>query len=215
MTPRLQAFTLIELLVVISIIAVLAAMLLPAVSMVRDSAKMSNCQSNIRQIGMAQLGYANDNEGLLPGDTPTSWLPEDCWTIQIRQYLDDGDDNTTGPIKFLGDPGMGNRSPITATEFTNYAMNLYIACGNGNVKNHKSVSRIRTAAGTMLTAGGVQANLRVVSTWHANPVNGASVWIMPHRGKADSVVYLDGHVGSIKYSLLPLSSSDDFWSITQ
>lgn len=208
-----NAFTLIELLVVISILAVLASLLLPAISMVRDSAKLIQCQSNIRQIGMAHLAYANDNDGLLPADTPASWQPADCWTIQIRPYIEDGD--ATGPIKFLRDPGMGDLSPITATEFTNYAMNLYIACGNGNVKNHKSMSRIRTAAGTMLAAGGVQQNLRVVSAWHAVPANGSNVWIMPHRGKTDSVVYLDGHVGTMKYSQLPTSANDDFWSISQ
>ena len=215
MTTCHHGFTLIELLVVISIIAVLAGMLLPAVGMVRDSAKLTKCQSNIRQLGMAQLAYAQDNDGLLPADTPASWQPVDCWTIMIRPYIEDGSDNATTPIKFLSDPGMGNLSPITATEYTNYAMNLYIACGNGNVKNHKPLSGISTAAGTMLIAGGVQANLRVVSTWHANPSNGSSVWIMPHRGKVDSVVYLDGHVGTMKYTQLPSASTDDFWSITQ
>lgn len=215
MTTCQQGFTLTELLVVISIIAVLAGMLLPAVGMVRDAAKMAKCQSNIRQLGMAQFAYAQDNDGLLPADTPASWQSVDCWTIMIRPYIEDGSDNATTPIKFLSDPGMGSRWPITNTEYTHYAMNLYIACGNGNVKNHKPLFSISTATGTMLIAGGVQSNLRVVSTWHANPSLGSNVWIMPHRGKADSVVYVDGHVGSMKYTQLPSASTDDFWSVTQ
>jgi prepilin-type N-terminal cleavage/methylation domain-containing protein len=65
-TSHHQGFTLIELLVVISIIAILASMLLPAINMVRQAAWKASCGNNQRQIVLAMLVYANDNDGIWP-----------------------------------------------------------------------------------------------------------------------------------------------------
>src|SRR5256885_12723190 len=61
-----RAFSLIELLVVIAIIALLAALLLPALAGAKAAGPKANCNSNLRQIGLAIHAYANDNDGKIP-----------------------------------------------------------------------------------------------------------------------------------------------------
>jgi prepilin-type N-terminal cleavage/methylation domain-containing protein/prepilin-type processing-associated H-X9-DG protein len=78
-----NAFTLIELLVVVAIIAVLAALLLPALNNAMEKAQRTACLSNLKQLQLAWLMYPDDHNGLIvpnqPGDLPAAqvWVKGD------------------------------------------------------------------------------------------------------------------------------------------
>ena len=112
-----KAFTLIELLVVVSIIALLVSILLPSLSKAREQAKMVVCRSNLRQVGLALLFYADAHDDhhppqadLVTGNKP--WTSpqgqaahETSWNFRLAQYLDDND------YKYEPDPQKNLISP--------------------------------------------------------------------------------------------------------
>ncbi len=99
MRPRRQCrhcsngFTLVELLVVIAIIGILVALLLPAIQAAREAARRTQCQSNMKQIGLAILNYASAHADELPPGGITngpccSKRSKESWSISILPFLE-------------------------------------------------------------------------------------------------------------------------------
>ncbi len=85
-----RAFTLIELLVTVSIIVLLASMLLPALKLVMEQAKVAKCTSNLRQIFVAVQVYGQDNDGLVVRSAYTAnpGAPTHFWHGYLGDYVD-------------------------------------------------------------------------------------------------------------------------------
>lgn len=105
-SSRRGAFTLIDLLVSISVIAVLIALLLPSLAAVNETSRRVVCQSNIRQIGLGVVMYADDRGGYLPyslylGSGASSAVPEarpqDMLTLRVPDQV-----RTDNPFDGIG-----------------------------------------------------------------------------------------------------------------
>jgi prepilin-type N-terminal cleavage/methylation domain-containing protein/prepilin-type processing-associated H-X9-DG protein len=209
-----HAFTLIELLVVIAIIALLAGFLLSALGGARAKGRQSACASNLRQVGVALIQYAGDNEGSLPETTHTTGTKfKRAWIYALKPYLKNIDAIRISPA----DPKGAERLRANGTS---YVLNSYIFVPQvgpfGEVSESlNKLQRIPHPAHTILAFNISDQQPPSVMNDHTHSDLWPGNWnrvcaeIQPdrhrtggakkdHTGGAANYLHADGHVASIE-----------------
>lgn len=220
-------FTAIELMVCIAVIAILLALLLPALARSRAQAHNVRCGNNLRHLGSALNSYASDHRGYVPRN-PAYYPNHPVWPVVLRRYLGGSDPDTwrdvgTEAFRCAANPTQG----VPAT----YVINGFAFETQGyprpwwgspavNASQIRQPSRLPFFLETPNLFNSRTAfpefddiffeiRLGLHKPAHVTPGKGCRVDMMRHFGRSSNVAFADGHVEVVEGGTLKLENFDD------
>ena len=205
-----SGFTLVELLTVIAIIGVLAAIVIPVVGKVRQSARSAECLSNLRQVYVGYMTYVNDNRGRIPrahyndGDGNKDWMTiySDGVIDELRSHIGCPVQRDNKKDRWLADAWYRPRAATMRTYGLNLGLNKK---SSGGTTLEHYLNSFDSPARSILIADGNNSDAGGQALYYNAVIHATRRPEFVHNGRTNAV-FLDGHTESLAESEVPLSA---------
>ena len=210
--PEHSAFTLIELLVTIAIIALLASLLLPALSKAKQTARATKCLGNMRQIGIATLLYTDENNEEFPRSQHSAFTHHQLvWGRAIAPQLARSASDWTNLLR-----GIYFCPGDRRTNGWSYGLNVYFELGPdddyiGKPRTWRRTTSVPQPANTILHGEGASLADHIMPHFWTSASDASDVASDRHGGRAN-YTFADGHSERLRFTetFNPVKSRDQW-----